>query len=134
VQFVFGRVEFPGARRWGIALPIDATGSGLLRPITILYFTVYRHLSIAGVGLALGVGGTIALWAAPLAGGAVDRFGPKPALLMFWAIEATSFASYALVRNWPRAGRMFLHWPRSGSTRGRPGAGGASAGPARARG
>ncbi len=100
VQFVFGQVEFPGARRWGAALLIDATGSGLLRPITILYFTVYRHLSVSNVGLALGVGGTIALCAAPLAGEAVDRFGPKPALLLFWVVEATSFGSYALVRSW----------------------------------
>jgi MFS family permease len=97
---LFGFVEFPGHRRFVAASLIDAVGSGLLMPLTVLYFTIHVGLSPTSVGLGLTVGGVVALAFAPLGGVLIDSAGPKPALIGYWALAALAYAGYGLVHSW----------------------------------
>lgn len=96
----FGFVEFPGSRRFVAASLIDAVGSGLLLPLTVLFFTIHVGLSPASVGLGLTIGGVIALAFAPLGGVLIDTFGPKPVAITYWAMAALAYAGYGLVHTW----------------------------------
>jgi hypothetical protein len=81
---LLGIVEFPGAGRWAAASLIDAVGSGLLMPLTVLYFTLHVGLSVSSVGVGL----------------TIDALGPKPVLLGCWGLEALAYAGYGLVHSW----------------------------------
>jgi MFS family permease len=98
---LFGFVDFPGRRRFVVASLIDAVGSGLLMPLTVLYFTIHVGLSPASVGLGLTVGGVIALAFAPLGGVLIDSIGAKQALLGYWTMAALAYAAYGVVHSWP---------------------------------
>src|ERR1700678_2085166 len=97
---LLGLVDFPGSRRWAAASLIDAVGTGLLMPLTVLYFTIYVGLSPASVGLGLTIGGVIALLFAPIGGIMIDELGSKPVLLGYWALEAVAYAGYGVVGKW----------------------------------
>ena len=75
-------------------------GSGLLAPLTVLYFTLHVGLSVPSVGLGLTIGGVIALVFAPLSGVLIDALGAKRVLLGYWALAALAYAGYGLVSNW----------------------------------
>jgi RhtX/FptX family siderophore transporter len=69
----------------------DAFATGMLRP-----FLVDLGLSLTDVGVLLGTVGFVAGLFGALAGGAlVNRFGRRPALLLFGALQAVAVASYA---------------------------------------
>ena len=95
-----GLTRFPGSRRWVSASLIDAVGSGLLMPLTVLYFTLHVGLSPASVGLGLTIGGLIALAFAPVGGILIDAFGSKPVLLGYWTLAALAYAGYGVVGTW----------------------------------
>ncbi|MFT3864461.1 MAG: MFS transporter [Solirubrobacterales bacterium] len=95
-----GLVQFPGAGRWTAMSVIDAAGTGLLAPITVLYFTVYVGLSATSVGTGLTVGALAALALAPVTGALVDRVGAKPVLMASMALASLAYASYGLVDSW----------------------------------
>jgi MFS family permease len=99
---LLGIIDFPGARRWAAASLLDAVGSGLLAPLTVLYFTIRVGLSAASVGLGLTIGGVAALACAPLGGILIDRFGAKRVLIGYWALAACAYAGYGLVTTWPQ--------------------------------
>jgi MFS family permease len=98
---VLGIADFPGAGRWAAASLINAIGTGLLLPLSVLYFTIHVGLSAASVGLGLTIGGVIALAFVPLGGVLVDTFGPKSVLLASWGLAAAAYAGYGAVANWP---------------------------------
>jgi MFS family permease len=98
---VLGIADFPGSGRWAAASLINAVGTGLLLPLSVLYFTIHVGLSAASVGLGLTIGGVIALAFVPLGGILVDAFGPKPVLLASWGLAAAAYAGYGAVANWP---------------------------------
>ncbi len=79
------------------ALGVDALGSGVFLPFSVLFFTVTTPLSLAQVGLGLSVAAGIALPAGPLLGTLVDRSGAWRVLLAGNLLQALGVAGYLLV-------------------------------------
>jgi MFS family permease len=100
VRRMLGIVDFPGSGRWAAASLINSAGTGLLLPLSVLFFTVHVGISPSSVGAGLTIGGLIAIAFVPLGGLAVDRFGAKPVLLGCWGWAAVAYAAYGAVHNW----------------------------------
>lgn len=79
------------------ALAVDALGSGVFLPFSILFFTMTTPLSLAEVGLGLSVAAGIALPAGPVIGTLVDRSGAWRVLLAGNLLQALGAASYLIV-------------------------------------
>lgn len=80
-----------------VALAVDALGSGVFLPFSILFFTVTTPLSLAQVGLGLSVAAGIALPAGPFLGTLVDRVGARQVLILANLLRALGMASYLFV-------------------------------------
>lgn len=80
---------------------LDAAGTGLLVPLTVLFFVVHVGIAARLVGLGMSIGGLLTMLSAPLAGDLVDRFGPKRALIGAWTLGCVTVSCYLLVRGWP---------------------------------
>lgn len=76
------------------ALAVDALGSGVFLPFSVLYFTATTPLSLAQVGLALSVAAGLALPVGPLLGTLVDRWGAWRVLLAANLLQASGVAGY----------------------------------------
>ncbi|WP_237089410.1 MFS transporter [Nocardioides dokdonensis] len=81
-------------RRFVTAIAIDAVGSGVFMPVSVLYFLVTTDLGLVRVGAALSLAALVALPAGPLLGGVVDRFGAKTVLLVGNALQGVGFLAY----------------------------------------
>lgn len=91
------RLGFPviGAhRRFVTAIAVDAIGSGVFMPISILYFLSSTSLSLVHIGLALSIASALQLPFAPMLGGLVDRIGAKQVLLAANVVQALGFIGY----------------------------------------
>lgn len=91
------RLGFPAIgehRRFVVAMLVDAIGSGIFLPISILYFLSATSLSIVHIGLALSIAAALQLPCGPLLGMLVDRVGAKRVLLAANLIEAVGFLGY----------------------------------------
>ncbi|WP_245155873.1 MFS transporter [Nocardioides sp. 503] len=91
------RLGFPAVgdhRRFVTALAIDAMGSGVFMPVSMLYFLVTTDLTLVQVGGAISLASLVALPAGPLIGSVVDRVGAKRVLLAGNALQAVGFAAY----------------------------------------
>ncbi|MCD4534706.1 MFS transporter [Nocardioides sp. cx-169] len=91
------RLGFPAVgdhRRFVTALAIDAMGSGVFMPVSMLYFLVTTDLTLVQVGGAISLASLVALPAGPLIGSVVDRIGAKRVLLAGNALQAVGFAAY----------------------------------------
>ncbi|MGA8246839.1 MAG: MFS transporter [Nocardioides sp.] len=91
------RLGFPDVgphRRFVSALAIDAVGSGVWMPLSILYFLHQTSLSLVQVGLAMTLANLVVLPAVPLIGSLVDRFGPRLVMQAGNAGAAVAFALY----------------------------------------
>jgi hypothetical protein len=100
VRGVLGIVYFPGSGRWAAASLINAAGTGLLLPLSVLYFTIRVGLSPSSVGLGLTIGGLIALAFVAMGGIVIDVLGPKPVLLGCWGLAAAAYAGFGVVHTW----------------------------------
>jgi MFS family permease len=97
-----GRLGFPAVgahRRFVAALAIDAVGSGVWQPVSILYFLAQTDLSLVEVGLAVSIGSFVALPLVPLTGQLVDTFGAKRLLQTGNVLQAVGFAAYPLAHS-----------------------------------
>ncbi|MFE7169758.1 MFS transporter [Streptomyces sp. NPDC057616] len=81
-------------RRFVAAILIDAIGTGVFIPVSMLYFLATTSLTLVQVGAALTTAGLLALPAGPLVGGLVDRYGAKPVLQAANLAQALGFAGY----------------------------------------
>lgn len=93
------RLGFPSVGRHGrfvTAIAIDAVGSGVFMPITVLYFLVATDLSLVQVGGAISLASLIALPAGPLIGSVVDRIGAKRVLLAGNLLQGVGFLAYLI--------------------------------------
>ncbi len=83
-------------RRFVTAIAIDAVGSGVFMPVSMLYFLATTPLDLVAVGAALSLAALVALPAGPLLGGVVDRLGAKSVLLLGNALQGVGFLAYLL--------------------------------------
>ncbi len=86
-------------RRFVTAIAIDAVGSGVFMPVSVLYFLVTTDLGLVRVGAALSLAALVALPAGPLLGGVVDRFGAKTVLLVGNAFQGVGFLAYLVTES-----------------------------------
>ncbi|CDR02375.1 MFS transporter [Streptomyces iranensis] len=86
-----------GHRRLFSALSIDALGTGLFLPFSILYFTATTDLTLGRVGLALSIAALVRIPATPGAGMFCDRFGARSTVVVSNLIQAVGFFNYLLV-------------------------------------
>jgi MFS family permease len=80
---------------------LDAVGSGVMMPLSILFFTVHKGMAPTTVGLGITIGGLVALLAAPLGGHLIDDIGPKRSLIGGCLVAAVGFAGFPLVHTLP---------------------------------
>lgn len=91
------KLGFPTAKQQRLFIftaALDALGTGLIGPITLLYFTLDRHIPAVQVGLGLSIAGIGGMIATPLAGALVDRFGPRVVGAGCHIVSAFAFAFY----------------------------------------
>ncbi|WP_392469025.1 MFS transporter [Arsenicicoccus cauae] len=97
---MLARLGFPPIghhRRFVVAMGVDAVGSGVFMPISVLYFLRTTDVPLEQVGLALSVAAAASLPVVLLVGHLVDRYGAKRILLAANAIQAAGYLGYLLV-------------------------------------
>lgn len=80
-----------------LALVVDALGSGLFLPFSVLFFTATTTLSLPQVGLGLSLASALRLPLGPALGALVDRVGPRRVLLLSNIAQGAGMAGYLLV-------------------------------------
>jgi MFS family permease len=91
------RLGFPDVgphRRFVSALAIDAVGSGVWMPLSMLYFLHQTSLTLVQLGLAMTIANLAVIPVVPMIGTLVDRVGPKVVMQAGNAGAAVSFALY----------------------------------------
>lgn len=91
------RLGFPSLghhRRFVTAIAIDAIGSGVFMPVSMLYFLVTTDLSLVQIGAAISIASAVAIPAGPLLGGVVDTYGAKRVLLAGNLAQGIGFLAY----------------------------------------
>jgi MFS family permease len=99
---VLSRLGFPSVgphRRFVTAIAVDAVGSGVFMPVSMLYFLAVTPLTLVQVGAAISIASLIALPAGPVIGALVDRFGAKRVLLVGNALQALGFFAYLVAES-----------------------------------
>jgi MFS family permease len=94
---VLHRLGFPSVgrhRRFVTAIGIDAVGSGVFMPISMLYFLVATDLTLIQVGAAISLASLVSLPTGPLVGSVVDRLGAKHVLLAGNLLQGAGFVAY----------------------------------------
>src|SRR3954471_2023330 len=94
---VLKRLGFPDVgphRRFVSALAIDALGSGIWMPLSMLYFLHQTSLSLVELGLAMTIANTIVIPVVPVIGSLVDRVGPRVVMQIGNAGAAAAFVLY----------------------------------------
>jgi MFS family permease len=86
-----------GHKRLLAALSIDAVGTGLFLPFSILYFTATTDLALSKVGLALSIAAFVRIPATAGAGMFCDRFGARTTVVVSNLAQAIGFFNYLLV-------------------------------------
>jgi MFS family permease len=94
---VLQRLGFPDVgphRRFVSALAIDALGSGIWMPLSMLYFLHQTSLSLVELGLAMTIANTVVIPVVPVIGALVDRLGPRVVMQVGNAGAAAAFVLY----------------------------------------
>ncbi len=86
-------------RRFVTAIAVDAIGSGVFMPISVLYFLTSTSLSLVQIGLALSIASGLRLPLSPLLGGVVDRFGAKRVLLAANLVQAVGMTGFVFANS-----------------------------------
>jgi MFS family permease len=101
---MLSRLGFPAVgrhRRFVTAIAVDAIGSGVFMPISVLFFLASTPLSLVQIGLALSIASALRLPLAPMLGTLVDRIGAKRVLLAANLLQAAGFVAYMFVDSLP---------------------------------
>jgi MFS family permease len=93
----------PQARRLFLGIAFSSLGSGMSMPYLFVYLTQVRHLPLTSVGLLMSWMAVLSLGVAPLCGTLVDRFGPRPVLVVSLVGEAIGMALVATIHALPGA-------------------------------
>ncbi len=87
----------PRVLRLFLGFSFSALGSGLTMPFLFVYLAEVRDIPIATVGWMFAWMGLLGFALAPLGGTLIDRFGPRPVMVVGLVIEALCTASLGLV-------------------------------------
>ncbi|MHB8795230.1 MAG: MFS transporter [Candidatus Nanopelagicales bacterium] len=93
----------PVVRRVLLGNALSAIGSGLTMPLLIVYLGQVRGLGTAVAGIVVAYVALVSLAMLPIVGYLVDRFGPRPLLMVGLVVEATGVALLAAVEDVPTA-------------------------------
>ncbi|MBV9231022.1 MAG: MFS transporter, partial [Chloroflexi bacterium] len=96
-----GLPHIQGAGSFITALFIDALGSGLFWPFSLLYFHVIANLPLSVIGLVLAIATLISLPMTPVTGILVDRVGTQRIIVASQLLEVVGFLGYLFVRTVP---------------------------------
>jgi len=94
---VLSKLGFPDVgphRRFVGALAIDALGSGIWMPLSMLYFLHQTSLGLVRLGLAMTIANTVVIPLVPYLGTLVDRVGPRRVIQAGNAGAAVAFVLY----------------------------------------
>jgi MFS family permease len=103
---VLRRLGFPDVgphRRFVSALAIDAVGSGIWLPLSMLYFLHQTSLGLVRLGLAMTIANTVVIPLVPYLGVLVDRVGPRRVIQLGNAGAAVVFLLYPFAHSWSRS-------------------------------
>ena len=89
----------PLVKRLFVGIALSALGSGLTMPFLYVYLAEVRGIPTATVGLLFAFMGLLGFVGSPIGGTLIDRFGPRPVMIVGLTAEAFGVASLALVQN-----------------------------------
>ncbi|WP_231905677.1 MFS transporter [Streptomyces davaonensis] len=78
---------------------VDATGSGMYLPLSLLYFHHVTGLPLTEVGAVVTAASVIGLISNPVAGILIDRFSARAVLVGGYVLRASAFCIYPFVDN-----------------------------------
>ena len=87
----------PLVKRLFVGIAFSALGSGLTMPFLYVYLAEVRGIPTATVGLMFAYMGLLGFLGAPVGGTLIDRFGPRPVMLVGLTAEALGVGSISLV-------------------------------------
>ncbi|MEU9713897.1 MFS transporter [Streptomyces sp. NPDC047976] len=96
-----GVPDLTGQGRIVAATALDTFGAGMFTPLSFLFFLMTTDLTVAQVGLGTSVATLLSIPLTPIAGMAVDRWGPRASLISNNLLAAAGFLSYLLVDSLP---------------------------------
>jgi MFS family permease len=76
---------------------IDAVGSGMFFPFSLLFFLATTSLSLTQIGLGLSAAAVVRIPVTIVAGPLSDRFGPRAAIITSQLLQAAGSAGYLFV-------------------------------------
>ena len=85
--------------RYMLGMVVDATGSGMYLPLSLLYFHHNTGLSITRVGAIISAAAILGLVSNPITGVLVDRYGARAVVVGGYLVRAAAFACYPLVHD-----------------------------------
>jgi len=88
-----------GAKSFLLILLIDALGTGLFAPFSLLYFHIIAALPLTEVGVALSIAIIFTIPIVPITGMLVDRFGARRLVIFAQLLQGVGFLGYLLVNN-----------------------------------
>lgn len=86
-------------RRMLLGITLSALGNGLVLPFAFVYFHSIRDIPTSTAGLIFSYGALVSLVVAPGIGTLIDKWGPKPILIISLLISAVGYASLSLIRS-----------------------------------
>ena len=98
------RLGFPRIRGHGalvVAFLLDALGTGLYLPFSLLYFQRIAGLALPAIGATLTLATVLTLPMNPITGTLVDRLGAKPLVVASQLLQAVGFLGYLIVHSLP---------------------------------
>ncbi|WP_405982852.1 MFS transporter [Streptomyces sp. NBC_00158] len=96
-----GVPDLSGQGRIVAATALDTFGAGMFTPLSFLFFLMTTDLTVAQVGLGTSVATLLSIPLTPIAGMAVDRWGPRASLISNNLLAAAGFLCYLLVDSLP---------------------------------
>jgi len=76
---------------------IDAVGTGMFLPFSLLFFLATTSLPLTRIGLGLSIAAVARIPATIAAGALSDRFGPRSAIVVSQLLQAAGFVGYLFV-------------------------------------
>ncbi|MEV0388524.1 MFS transporter [Nonomuraea sp. NPDC050643] len=94
-----GGTGYGGRRRWPLlaAVAVDALGTGLYLPLSLLYFLKVTDLDLATIGVLISVTTALTLPVPLVVGRLVDRLGPRLVVAGGQALQGLGFLLYLAV-------------------------------------